>query len=98
MTDITHVALAFMKSDLFNEDSPSEWPLFTDVQSVRTKFTDKTSVMIAIGGWGDTKGFSRAAATEGSRKAFADNVKAMLDETGADGKSSQQENDAEAKT
>ena len=41
--------------------------------------------MVAIGGWGDTAGFSVAAATESSRKLFAQNVKLMIDATGADG-------------
>jgi GH18 family chitinase len=41
--------------------------------------------MIAIGGWGDTEGFSKAAATVSSRKLFAKNVKAMVDRTRADG-------------
>lgn len=43
-------------------------------------------MMVAIGGWGDTAGFSIAAATDNSRKLFARNVKLMLDATGADGK------------
>lgn len=42
--------------------------------------------MVAIGGWGDTAGFSIAAATETTRKLFAHNVKVMVDATGADGK------------
>ena len=41
--------------------------------------------MVAIGGWGDTDGFSKAAATQESRARFASNVKHMVDETGADG-------------
>ncbi len=38
--------------------------------------------MIAIGGWGDTAGFSEAAATEESRSRFARNVKKMVEVTG----------------
>lgn len=41
--------------------------------------------MVAIGGWGDTAGFSEAAKSSKSRKLFAKNVKAMIDATGADG-------------
>jgi len=41
--------------------------------------------MIAVGGWGDTEGFSIAAATEKSRALFAKNIAAMLNSTGADG-------------
>lgn len=42
--------------------------------------------MIAIGGWSDTNGFSKAAATDESRKLFATNINKMLEDTGADGK------------
>jgi GH18 family chitinase len=81
------VELAFMQSSIFNELEPSEFPLFTDVETVRSQFAFGTAVMVAIGGWGDTEGFSKAAATESSRKLFAKNVKAMVDSTGADGES-----------
>lgn len=86
VSEITHVALAFMRSGTFNEASPSSWPLFTTVEKVRTQFADGTSVMVAIGGWGDTEGFSIAAKTDNSRKLFAKNVQAMVESTGADGK------------
>ena len=42
--------------------------------------------MVAIGGWGDTEGFSYAAATQYGRNLFAENVKKMVEATGADGK------------
>jgi len=87
LADVTHVALAFMKSSSFIGKRSSTWDLFTSVESVRAKFpkNKKVAVMVAIGGWGDTNGFSAAAASQMGRKAFADNVKAMLDYTGADG-------------
>ena len=85
VADITHVALAFMQSERFNRDDVSEWPLFTTVDTVRPQFSKSTAVMVAIGGWGDTVGFSKAAATEHGRKRFARNVKAMISATGADG-------------
>ncbi|KAL5121712.1 hypothetical protein ACEQ8H_000399 [Pleosporales sp. CAS-2024a] len=85
VSGITHVALAFMRSDMFNELNRSEWPLFTKVDEVRLKFAANTVVQIAIGGWGDTAGFEKAAESEKSRNLFADNIKAMLDATGADG-------------
>jgi Glycosyl hydrolases family 18 len=88
VSDITHVALAFMQSSVFNEEQPFSWPLFTTVSTVRTQFAKDTAIMVAIGGWGDTEGFSKAAATDKSRKRFAGNVKAMVDYTGADGSSS----------
>lgn len=84
VSQITHVAIAFMQSSTFNQANPSTWPFFTTVEEVRSKFAKGTSIMVAIGGWGDT-GFSKAAETETSRKLFAKNVKAMVDSTGADG-------------
>ena len=87
VSNITDVALAFMRSDTFNNPEQDEWPLFTTIEEVRPRFADGTIIQVAIGGWGDTDGFSTAARTEESRKLFASNVKAMLDATGADGAS-----------
>jgi GH18 family chitinase len=84
--DITHVIMAFMQSSAFNVPGATEWPLFSTVQEVRSRFALGTAVMIAIGGWGDTEGFSKAATTDTSRKLFAQNIKKMIEETGADGK------------
>ncbi|MCJ1437724.1 hypothetical protein MMC27_007111 [Xylographa pallens] len=85
LSEVTHVALAFMRSDTFNKVQSTTWPLFTTVETIRSHFPPGTAVMVAIGGWGDTSGFSQAAATDISRKLFAENVKAMVDATGADG-------------
>lgn len=85
IAEVTHVGLAFMQSSIFNEKKRNSWPLFTTVEEVREKFTKGTKIMVAIGGWGDTTGFSMAAKTEKSRKLFAKNIKAMVDATGADG-------------
>jgi GH18 family chitinase len=63
----------------------TEWPLFTTVEDVGAKFSPRTKIMVAIGGWGDTEGFSVAAASEESRGLFARNVRDMLKDTGADG-------------
>lgn len=82
---VTHVALAFMRSEVFNVPQQSEWPLFTSVAEVRPKFAKGTKIQVAIGGWGNTDGFSQAAKTNESRRLFAENVKAMVDTTGADG-------------
>ena len=75
-----------MQSSTFNLPSSTEWPLFTTVNEVRAKFAPGTAVMVAIGGWGDTQGFSEAARTKEGRRLFARNVGVMVDETGADGK------------
>ena len=87
VSDITHVALAFMSPAIFNRVEPSSsWPLFTTVEKARSQFAGGTAVMVAVGGWGDTAGFEIAAATEDTRKLFAHNVMLMVDATGADGK------------
>lgn len=87
VSEITHVALAFMTPAVFNQPDPAtaSFPLFTTVDAIRLKFAVGTKVMIAIGGWGDTQGFSVGAATDQSRKLFAQNIKQMVANTGADG-------------
>ncbi len=85
VSDITHVALAFMGPAYFNQEEASAFPLFTTVETVRSHFPRGTAIMVAIGGWGDTEGFEIAAATDGSRKLFAQSVKNMVEITGADG-------------
>lgn len=79
------MALAFLPSSLFNEANATSYPLFTTVEEVRSRFSVGTKVMIAIGGWGDTTGFSEAARTAEGRERWAQNVKEMVDVTGADG-------------
>lgn len=84
--DITHVILAFMRSDTFNVDqSPPTWPLFATVDRVRPRFGPHTKVMIAIGGWGDSLGFEEAARDAQTRARWAGQVAAMVAQTGADG-------------
>lgn len=86
VASITHVILAFMRSDVFNVDqTPEKFELFTSVDKVRPKFAQTAKVMIAIGGWGDSKGFEEASRDDVSRKRWAKQVKAMVDMTGADG-------------
>ncbi|KAF3035939.1 hypothetical protein E8E12_005418 [Didymella heteroderae] len=82
---VTHVALAFMRSEVFNVPQQSDWPLFITIADVRAKFAKGTKIQVAIGGWGNTDGFSQAAQTDESRRLFAGNIKAMIDATGADG-------------
>jgi GH18 family chitinase len=82
---VTHVAVAFMSPGVFNEPGRTDWPLFTTIDDVRVKFPKETKILIAIGGWGDTIGFSVAALTDETRKTFAENVASMVAATGADG-------------
>ncbi|KAG9506204.1 hypothetical protein J7337_003185 [Fusarium musae] len=84
--DVSHVILAFMRSETFNvDDKPDDYPLFTSVPDVRNRFPGATKVMVAIGGWGDTQGFEEAAKNETTRKRWACQVAAMVTATGADG-------------
>ncbi|KHN95471.1 chitinase 18-4 [Metarhizium album ARSEF 1941] len=86
LKDITHVALAFMRSGVFNSVHHSpEFVLFTTVGAVRDKFHQGTKVMVAIGGWGDSEGFEEASKGAESRRRWCENVKKMIDQTGADG-------------
>lgn len=63
----------------------ADWPIFMSVEETRAKFPSGTKIMVAVGGWGDTKGFDVAARTEESRQRFARNIATMVDATGADG-------------
>jgi GH18 family chitinase len=82
---VTHVAVAFMSPGVFNEPERTDWPLFTTVKDVRAKFPKEAKILVAIGGWGDTIGFSVAALNDETRKTFAENVANMVAATGADG-------------
>lgn len=85
LSRVTHVVLAFVSSEALTGEPPARWPLFEDIDSIRAKFAPGTKIMIAVGGWGDDKGFPIAAETKESRKRFASNVAKMLRDTGADG-------------
>ncbi|KAK7753097.1 hypothetical protein SLS62_005047 [Diatrype stigma] len=78
--------MAFMNSDIFNrKEESSDWPLFMTVEETRAQFAPGTKIMVAVGGWGDTAGFALGAATQESRQNWAQNVAAMIRDTGADG-------------
>lgn len=82
---ITHAIMAFAKSTLFNSESPKSFEPFEPVSKMRSRFPKDTKVMIALGGWGDTSGFSEGAKTEESRNRYAKNVAAMLKDQDFDG-------------
>ncbi|PYI02518.1 glycosyl hydrolase, family 18 [Aspergillus sclerotiicarbonarius CBS 121057] len=82
---ITHAIMAFAPSTLFNSDSPQQFTPFEPVSTMRDRFSPDTKVTIAIGGWGDSSGFSDGAKDEDSRNRYAKNVAAMLDDNGFDG-------------
>jgi chitinase len=54
------------------------------LDQIRTLFDDGTKVCMAIGGWGDTAGFSTGSATDETRKKFAKNVAKAVTALGYD--------------
>jgi GH18 family chitinase len=74
-----------MSPGIFNGPERTDWPLFTSIDDVRAKFPKEAKILVAIGGWGDTIGFSVAALNDETRKTFAENVASMVATTGADG-------------
>lgn len=54
------------------------------LDQVRALFDAGTKVCMAIGGWGDTAGFSTGSASEQSRQTYAANIAATLDRLGYD--------------
>jgi chitinase len=77
--------MAFAKSDIFNSDSPPSFTPFEPVSTMRGRLAKDAKVMIAIGGWGDSSGFSAGATDNTTRARYAKNVAAMLDSVGFDG-------------
>lgn len=54
------------------------------LDQVRALFDEGTKVCMAIGGWGDTSGFSAGSASEETRKTYAKNVAAAVEQLGYD--------------
>ncbi|KAF4171584.1 hypothetical protein CNMCM8694_008061 [Aspergillus lentulus] len=82
---ITHAIMAFANSTMFNSDAPAQFKPFEPVETMRKRFETGTKVMIAIGGWGDTSGFSEGAKDEEFRTRYACNVADMINTLGFDG-------------
>ncbi|KAK5658891.1 hypothetical protein OQA88_1705 [Cercophora sp. LCS_1] len=80
---ITHVITAFAPSVDFADGAGSYTP-FMALTDVRALFDPSTKVCMAIGGWGDTDGFSKGAANDASRKLFAENVASTVKRLGYD--------------
>ncbi|KAH8882332.1 glycoside hydrolase [Thozetella sp. PMI_491] len=81
---ITHVITAFAGTTLFNSDPPGSYSPFIDVATLRTYFDAGTKICMAIGGWGDTAGFSAGQKTDATRKTYAKGVAATLTRLGYD--------------
>lgn len=79
--------MSFMRPRDFNVPVGSHnWnPMWQTVQQTRAQFREGVKVLIAIGGWGDTEGFSIGAENATTRTQWATNVAAMVEDTGADG-------------
>ncbi|KAI1378179.1 carbohydrate-binding module family 18 protein [Hypoxylon crocopeplum] len=83
-TGITHVIMAFANSSLFAAETAGTYEPFMPVSDVRAMFDNGTQVGIAIGGWGDTAGFTSGAKSETSRKIYGQNVAKMATAAGFD--------------
>ena len=81
---ITHVITAFAGSTLFNSDPPGWYSPFIEPANLRPLFDPGVKVCMAIGGWGDTAGFSVGQKTDASRKTYAKGVASMLTQHGYD--------------
>ncbi|KAF6836914.1 Chitinase 1-like protein 1 [Colletotrichum musicola] len=81
---ITHVITAFANSSLFTSDPAGEYTPFKPLNEIRPLFENGTKVCMAIGGWGDTDGFSSGASTNENRNKFAKNVAAAAVKLGYD--------------
>ncbi|CAJ2506785.1 Uu.00g079710.m01.CDS01 [Anthostomella pinea] len=81
---ITHVIMTFANSSLFAPTTSGPYTPFMPVPSVRAHFDSGAKVGIAIGGWGDTAGFSAGAASAETRHTYAANVASMAAEHGFD--------------
>ncbi|OAA75445.1 chitinase 18-11 [Akanthomyces lecanii RCEF 1005] len=79
---INYVITAFAPSTTFNWGS--SYTPFMPLDDIRKLFDEGTKVCMAIGGWGDTSGFSTGAVSDESRKRYAKNVADALTALGYD--------------
>jgi chitinase len=76
---VDHLILAFAKSN----DTANYKP-HVDIKTLKSEYPE-AKIMVAIGGWGDTKGFSEAVKSDAGISKFASDVKTMVDKNGLDG-------------
>ncbi|KAF2014598.1 carbohydrate-binding module family 18 protein [Aaosphaeria arxii CBS 175.79] len=76
---IDHVVLAFAMANNTAAFQPK-----VPISTIRSEYPS-AKVMIAVGGWGDTIGFSQAVKTEAGITKFGTDIQTMLQNTGADG-------------
>ncbi|EKD16502.1 extracellular chitinase [Drepanopeziza brunnea f. sp. 'multigermtubi' MB_m1] len=78
------VIMTFANSSYF-VSPPQNYTPFEPVETMRARFDPGVKILVAIGGWGDTEGFRKGAATEESRKDYAKNLVDMVNTLGFDG-------------
>lgn len=81
---VTHVITAFANSSLFTTEPAGTYTPFMDLSEIRGMFDNGTKLCMAIGGWGDTAGFRKGAASKESRALYASNIASTLDSLGYD--------------
>lgn len=77
--------VAFANSSLFASDPPGDFKPFMSAEDVKAKVNPDAKVLFAIGGWGDTAGFSAGAKDDGTRELYAKNIAAAVDKHKFDG-------------
>ncbi|KAF2438998.1 carbohydrate-binding module family 18 protein [Karstenula rhodostoma CBS 690.94] len=76
---IDHVVLAFAMANNTAAFQPK-----VPISTWRSEYPN-AKIMIAVGGWGDTIGFSQAAKDDATIQKFGTDIKSLLAATGADG-------------
>ncbi|KAL7781713.1 glycoside hydrolase family 18 protein [Trichoderma afarasin] len=79
---VTHVTTAFAGTTLFTDGE--QYEPFMPLDQIRALFDEGTKICMAIGGWGDTAGFSAGAKTKQTRQTYAKNVAATVKRLGYD--------------
>jgi chitinase len=86
-TKLTHIIYAFAnidKGEVTLGDDDADPRNFVELRQLKSR-NDRLKILIAVGGWAGSKHFSDAAATEDSRKRFADSAVVFLRDHGFDG-------------
>jgi chitinase len=82
--EIDCAIMAFANSSLFVPSPGEEYKPFMSIAGLR-KFVPKAKLLVAIGGWGDTAGFSAGAKDRASQQLYAENVAKMVETHSFDG-------------
>jgi chitinase len=77
--------MAFANSSLFTSTSPPVYKPFLPVADIRRRLAPNATVLLAIGGWGDTAGFSSVGTDKDAQDTYARSVASLLHTQGFDG-------------